>query len=86
MRRYRSVGRLAGYEAHPNAFLAFALIRFSSSGEILPACSERVAPEIASLAWVGSLIGNEWPGPANSLLGIDARFAAESLSLFDFNT
>jgi len=54
---------------------AFALILAASSAEILPAFAERVAPEIANLAWVSSEIGNEVPGPANADFGILFRFA-----------
>src|SRR5258705_10017345 len=61
-----------------NFALALALIDASSEAEMLPARSDRVAPDIANLAWFGSLIGNDRPGPANSALDIKRRFSAVS--------
>lgn len=66
--------------------LALALIFSASDAEIFPACSERVAPPIASRAWVGSLTGNERPGPAKELFGIFLRSAAYSFMAYRFTT
>jgi hypothetical protein len=57
------------------------LIRDASLALMLPARSERVAPLIASRAWVGSLMGNDLPGPAKSLDGIAERRFAVSLAI-----
>src|SRR5215472_5021139 len=60
----------------PSLARAAALILSAVPALMLPAFSERVAPEIARRAWVGSEIGKLLPGPAKLFAGILARRAA----------
>lgn len=76
-----TISNLDRLQDYFNFVRAFALILASSDEEMLPARSERVAPEIASLAWTGSEIGNRLPGAAKSLLGMLLREEADSFGI-----
>jgi hypothetical protein len=56
----------------------------SSLEEMLPARSDLVAPDMASLAWFLSEIGKLLPGPANRAFAIMARFAGVNVVTIQF--